>query len=51
MDNNYEIPAIIEIGRAQTCILGQKVDDQFFCDSELGCGWHTLLTDIDESAE
>jgi len=51
MDNNYETPAVLELGRAQNSIRGMKVMDPFAHDAELGTGWRWDETDIDESDE
>lgn len=49
MYNSYETPEVFEFGRAQTLIRGQKIQDD--CDMELGVGFRTIETDIDESDE
>lgn len=51
MNNNYETPEVLEFGQAQHLIRGMKWPDPLFCDSELGCGYRTMETDIDESDE
>ena len=51
MNNNYETPAVVELGEAGNSIRGMKVWDPFSCDFWLGCGWRTTDNDIDESDE
>ena len=49
--NNYEMPEAIELGQAKALILGMKVIDPEGFDTEMGIGWRTLTSDIDESDE
>lgn len=51
MKNDYEMSEAIELGRAQSLILGMKVEDPFAFDEPAGIGWRTLSNDIDESDE
>ena len=51
MYNNYETPEVFEFGRAQNLIRGMKWLDPMFCDSEVGCGYRTDETEIDEGDE
>ncbi len=48
--NNYEASEVFRLGNAHELILGQKVED-VTVDAEIGPGFRTLLTDIDESDE
>ena len=51
MNNNYETAEVLEFGRAQSLIRGMKMQDELYCDAELGCGYRWVTTDIDESDE
>jgi hypothetical protein len=51
MNNNYESPEVLELGQAQRLIRGMKWPDPLSCDSDMGCGFRTMETDIDESDE
>ncbi|HJY26450.1 MAG TPA: hypothetical protein VJ306_00355 [Pyrinomonadaceae bacterium] len=50
MKNDYEKPEIVELGQAQSLILGAK-SFAMACDTIMGCGWQTLINDIDENEE
>jgi|KBSSwiStaDraftv2_1062776.scaffolds.fasta_scaffold13342698_1 hypothetical protein len=50
MKNNYEAAEIFELGEAQSLILGAK-SFAMACDAIMGCGWQTLINDIDETEE
>ena len=50
MTNNYEMPEALELGEARSHIRGMK-DIEVVCDAQLGCGWRTLVNDVDESEE
>lgn len=51
MNNNYEMPEALTLGRAQSVILGMKMEDPQAFDAIFGQGWRTLPSDIDESDE
>ena len=51
MNNSYETPEVLELGRAQNSIRGMKVMDPLSFDNELGSGWRFVESDIDESDE
>jgi hypothetical protein len=47
--NSYEASEVFNVGNAHEIILGQKVVDPLAEDSEIGPGFRTELSDIDES--
>ena len=49
--NSYERSEVFNIGNAHEVILGEKVVDPESADFELGIGFRTLPSDIDESDE
>ena len=49
--NSYEASEVFNVGNAHEIILGEKVFDPQSEDNELGPGFRTLVTDIDESDE
>jgi hypothetical protein len=51
MNNSYESGEVLELGPAHNSIRSMKVQDPFFCDDVLGCGWRHVENDIDESDE
>ncbi len=52
MRNNYEMPEVFELGRAESLILGVKYIAPFDYDLVLGLGFVSwFLEDIDESDE
>lgn len=49
--NSYEASEVFNVGNAHEVILGQKVIDPQAEDTELGQGFRTLVSDIDEGDE
>lgn len=49
--NSYEPSEVFNVGNAHEVILGEKVEDPKSADFELGIGYRTLSSDIDESDE